>query len=452
MSRMVDEYIKEWKEKGFIIHPILPIQKRYLDDWEHRFFVIPAGRRSRKTLIGRNKLFTYAMHNKGRYFCGAPTRQQAKEIFWKPLKEMAQAITFLECKPSESDLLVTLLNGSEIKVIGLDEPARVEGQPWHGCHITEIPNVKAQAWAENIRPVLSDTGGFAILDGVPDFRFPHYEDMAFYASGGFIPDPVPGGVMAENPDDPEWVLYTWMSSDVLPAKEIEAAKRQLPEQIFRQEYEGCFVRIGGRVWHEYTDDNTTDIEFRADRETYLCFDFNVNPMTCVLVQHSSTDTEGNLIYTATNEFVFHDSNTSATASHVAQWLADRNFKSKLHITGDYAGTGRHPSAGISNYRIIEEIFNGKYSFERVRIRPTKAIQDRVNALNGMFRNAYGLRRMYVNPKHCEWLHKDLTRQTRKEDGQLNDEAGMIGHRSDALSYFAYNYFPLERREIQGGRL
>ena len=42
---------------------------------------------------------------------------------------------------------------NEICVVGFDKPERVEGQPWHGGHISEFPNLKPRAWKENISVV-----------------------------------------------------------------------------------------------------------------------------------------------------------------------------------------------------------------------------------------------------------------------------------------------------------
>ncbi len=42
--------------KPTVLHDLTPIQQEYYRDFEHRFFVIPAGRRSRKTLLGIAKI------------------------------------------------------------------------------------------------------------------------------------------------------------------------------------------------------------------------------------------------------------------------------------------------------------------------------------------------------------------------------------------------------------
>jgi hypothetical protein len=77
-----------------------------------------------------------------------------------------------------------------------------------------------------------------------------------------------------------------------------------------------------------------------------------------------------------------------------------------------------------------------------KTRRTKTVKDRVQALNAMFRNALGEIKMYVNPYKCPKLHKDLINVEWSESGfKLNSTNKDLTHASDALSYFAYNYYP-----------
>ena len=96
-----------------------------------RFPLVPAGRRSGKT--ERFKRFLVKRANKvaGIYFAAAPTHDQAKKIFWDDLKAMTLSTTHSK-QPSESNRIIFLNNGSEIHVIGLDKPQRIEGIPWTG--------------------------------------------------------------------------------------------------------------------------------------------------------------------------------------------------------------------------------------------------------------------------------------------------------------------------------
>jgi hypothetical protein len=174
--------------------------------------------------------------------------------------------------------------------------------------------------------------------------------------------------------------------------------------------------------------------------TYLCFDFNVNPMTCIVVQEIEHEK-----FAAVKEFVMHDSNTQATGETVAAYLKD--LKAFVEITGDATGRARRTIGGAGAYSdwiILERIFKNFNGYRMVVRKQNPTIRDRVNALNGMFINSYGEIRMYVNPNECPYLHKDLTRQAYRDDGTLND-TGNIGHRSDALGYFADNYFPIANK-------
>src|SRR5438128_733440 len=125
----------------------------------HRFNTVPAGRRSGKTERAKRKLvlkaITHAMPWAGRFFAGAPVRDQAKRIFWEDLKSLTPR-DVLAGIPSESELTIRYVNGSELVVIGMDKPERIEGQPWDGGVLDEYGNMKAAAWKSNVRPALSD--------------------------------------------------------------------------------------------------------------------------------------------------------------------------------------------------------------------------------------------------------------------------------------------------------
>ncbi|MBT3807652.1 MAG: hypothetical protein HOG03_24145, partial [Desulfobacula sp.] len=97
-----------------------------------RFKVIPAGRRSGKTCRFKRYVVKQAILNDGMpYFAAAPTRDQAKRIFWDDLKLLSFS-SLHERRPSETELTVYLNNGSSISVLGLDKPERIEGVFWAG--------------------------------------------------------------------------------------------------------------------------------------------------------------------------------------------------------------------------------------------------------------------------------------------------------------------------------
>lgn len=80
-----------------------------------------------------------------RYFAAAPANDQARRIYWDDLKALTPK-QWLAGKPNESRMIIKTIFGSQIEVVGLDKPERIEGSPWDGGIIDEIGNVKAGAW------------------------------------------------------------------------------------------------------------------------------------------------------------------------------------------------------------------------------------------------------------------------------------------------------------------
>ena len=413
------------------------LQDRLLKDKQHRFFVVPSGRRSRKTLIGKRKVFTSALRNPGhRYFHGAPTRAQAKAIFWDTLKSYTRPFWIKE--PSETDLVVTLLNHAEIHVIGLDKPQRVEGQPWNGCQITEFPDTKPGGWEANIRPVLSDTNGWAYLDGVPEGRN-HWYDLALYACGGAIPKSLPGeGSFIESPEDPEWAYYHWFSSDVLAPKEIDAAKRSMDERIFRQEYEGSFEGFDGLAYHAFGQWNL--VEPKAPdpkRPIIIAMDFNFDPMCSVAIQEEYIG--GRAVPRVIESFAFRNCDTDAACERILETLG-RDFV--YEIFPDPQANARTPHGpGKTDIALIRKGFSGARGFS-IKVKPAHPKRkDRLNAVNARLRNAAGDVGILIG-KNCKHLINDLQRCTMEEflNGNFSDHD--LGHVSDGLGYYIDYRFPV----------
>ena len=412
-------------------------QADYLIDWNHRFFILPSGRRSRKTLLSKTKIICFKGLEKPdcNYFLAAPTYQQAKRIFWNDLKNWAHY--FIKDK-SESELCVTLVNNTKIHVIGLDKPERVEGTPWDGCLIDETGNVKEQAWRENIRPVLSDTNGFALLTGVPEGRNWYY-DIALYAGGGFIPASYKTtGSFAENPNDKEWCYYHWFSSDVLSDHEIEAVKRELDERTYRQEYEGSFESYKGLAYWPFGKDNINPVEYNHVEHVHIGMDFNRNPMTATF-----SHVRNNRVYQFGEAYLNH-SNTYEMRDHLLELFRVKNCT----IYPDSTGKHESSNATMSDLGILTK---AGFKIKARSINPR--IKDRINAVNSKIMPANKVPCYFVDPS-CKYTVNDLNKVQTTDDGRedkTQESTGLV-HISSALGYMIAFLFPvknLKARVING---
>ncbi len=393
-----------------------------------RFPVIPAGRRSGKTERFKRFLSKEAMLNSNEmYFAAAPTHSQAKKIFWDDLKKF----TFSELHnkaPSESELKIFMPNGTEIHVIGLDKPQRIEGVAWTGGGIDEIADIKADAWEANIYPALNtvnptrpDYRAWCWLLGVPD-GLNHYYDMAQYA---------------QNSNDPEWGLFHWKSSEILPQDVIDAAKRSMSAKQYKQEYEASFETASGRIYEDYSTKNHTNEQIK-DHEQLLWFhDFNYTPLSSGVGVMRGQD-----IY-CLDEVIL----TSAVARQSANEFVEK-FKNhankKVVIYGDPAGRAGEKHGHASDYVEIKDVLrsNGWKFIDKVK-KAAPAIKDRQNSVRAKIMNAHGDVSLYVNVNKCPYIHKGLGTVQLKKGSTFQEEDGEYQHITTAIGYMCDVEFPTQ---------
>jgi len=380
------------------------------------------------------KVFYAAMTCPGtRYFHAAPTRKQAKEIFWEKLKTNTKDVWAR--RPMETDLKVFLINGSTIQIEGLDKPERIEGSEWDGGHITETGNTKHNFWTEHLRPCFSDTArvlngvqlGFCIFDGVPEGRN-HYYKMALSACGGVIPETKPiVGAFAENV---EWAYYGWFSSDVLNAKEIEQARKDMDERTFRQEMEGSFESYEGVLYYSFSRKNVNDVitKYLPDEPIYLSCDFNNSPMVWEVAQK-----QGDMGKYIDEVVLPHNAKTK---TNLYQFLERyKSHKNKvLYLTGDASGNFEDHRDHSTDYVII---VNGlrEHGWTVVNQVPASnpSINNRVNIGCSLFETIGGNSRVFINNK-CQYLIADLEQNESDGKGGKDKSDPMRTHASDCFDY------------------
>jgi hypothetical protein len=406
-----------------------------LRDSTARFNVVPAGRRSGKTENGKRIVIEKAIAESVemkwddyRYFMGAPTRDQAKRIFWNDLKKFTDGMRLKE--PRESDLCVTLLTGAEIWVIGLDKPQRIEGSPWNGGLLDEYGNMKPQAWPENIRPALSDREGWCIFTGVPEGRN-HYFDLA---NKGWK-------------DEEDWATFTWKSADILPAKEIESAKRDLDPLTFQQEYEASFINFEGRVYYPFLEaTHCAPLLYDPNQPLIFAFDFNVAPGTASILQEQCFPNGKTGTGVIGEVHIPRNSNTPAVCRKLlADW---GNHQGKVYCYGDATG-GAQGSAKVdgSDWDLIRKILKPTYG-DRLFIRVSSANppeKSRVNAVNARLLNTSEEIRLMVDPRKAPNVVRDFEGVTllKGGSGEIDKLATPeLTHLTDGIGYYIVYEFPV----------
>lgn len=436
------------------LRPYPPAQLAYARS-RHRFNVVPAGRRSGKTERAKRKLVRRALSvhelrhaETPRFFAAAPTHAQAKAIYWQDLKALTRP--FWAGRPSESELVIRLVTGAEIVVTGLDKPERIEGSPWDGGVLDEYANMRPSAWSENVRPALSDRHGWCDLIGVPEGRN-HYYDLYGRATAE----------QAEHGAASEWGAFSWVSADVLPAPEIEAARRDLDELTFQQEYEASFVNFEGRAYYSFTDANTARLRDRYDpaQPLIVCLDFNVAPGVAAVAQELPLPSGVTGTAVIGEVWIENNSNTPAVCRKlIADWGGHRG---RVEVFGDATG-GARGTAQVqgSDWDLAKQVlrrgdpsqglagFGDRVTFHIPPSNPAE--RARVNAMNSRCCAADGTRRLLVDPTSAPHVVRDLegVRTLKGGSGEIDKKADpKLTHVSDALGYYVAAQFPVVRNTL-----
>lgn len=409
-----------------------PVQLALVDAVSNgvRFPVVPAGRRSGKTERFKRFLSKQAMKNPNElYFAAAPTRDQVKKIFWDDLKAFTLSSTHLK-PPSESDLKIFMPNGSEIHLIGLDKPERIEGIAWTGGGIDEIANIKSDAWEANILPALNtvsplrpDYRAWCWLLGVPD-GLNHYYDMAQYA---------------ETSGDPQWQLFHWKSSEILPKDVIDSARRQMSAKQFKQEFEASFETASGRIYEDYGVDNHTTEEILPHEQLHWMHDQNYTPLSSAVGVIRDND-----LYLL-DEIVLISAVSRQSAEEFVEKYKDHKNK-HVKIYGDPAGRAGEKHGHASDYTDIEDVLKANgWRYTRNVKKSHPAIKDRQNSVRAKIRTADNKISLYVNVNKALYCHKGLgTVQLQKGSTFQEDQTNEHQHITTAIGYMVDFEWPTEK--------
>lgn len=411
-------------------------EQRRLWDSGARFRVVPSGRRSGKTEIAKRKLVKSALSASGdspAFFAAAPTRDQAKHIFWSNLKALSPP-HLLACRPFESTLTITYVNGAILRVVGMDKPERIEGVPWNGGVLDEYGNMKKKAWGESVRPALADRQGWCWLIGVPEGRN-HYYDI--YRA-------------AQADETGEWDTFWWKSADILPASEIEAAKRDLDELTYLQEFEGSFINFQGQAYYPFNEKDhcVRGLKYDDTQVLAFCFDFNVAPGVAAVCQEQMLP--NGLIGTGVigEVWIPQNSNTPAVCRKlIKDW---GNHKGKVIVYGDATGGARGTAkvAG-SDWDLVKEEFRSVFG-DRVRYKIKKANppeRSRLNAVNSRLKSRSGKVRLMVDSRKAPHVVKDFegVRLLEGGSGEVDKRATPeLTHLVDGLGYYIDREFPIKK--------
>jgi hypothetical protein len=381
----------------------------------HRFICVVAGRRFGKTHLSIRQLCYHAKDpDKTVWYC-APTYRQAKQIVWRKLKNKLQDLRWTK-KVNESELSIELKNGSIISLKGADNADSLRGVGLDYLVMDEFADIDPEAWFEVLRPTLADREGGALFIGTP-------KGLGNWAHELY-------NMPTEQPEQWSSYQFTTIEGGNVKPEEIEAARRDLDERTFRQEFLATFETYAGRIYYAFDRQNNVAELTELDLSViYIGIDFNIDPMSAVLAIR-----KGDTLYVF-DEIRMFSSNTQELVAEISA----RYPKSRIWAYPDPASRQRKTSAGgTTDLTILQNAgFVVKCPTSHTPVR------DRINAVNSRLKDSTGVRHLYISPK-CKYTIEGLERQTYKEGTVQPDKDSGYDHQMDALGYMVDYMFPIRK--------
>lgn len=354
------------------------------------------------------------------------------------------------CPPSlvrnimESELTIQLINGSELSVVGMDVPQRVEGRPLDFIDLDEYADMKEETWQENVRPALSTLGrpGEAWFTGVPAGRN-HFYKLS---------------TLSLDPKNEEWGTYHWKSDEILDPKEIAQAKMDMDPMQYAQEYEASFLNFEGRAYHPF--DRAIHVSkgilpYDKERPLIVCLDFNVTPGVAAIAQEHDIPGYGSITCFIGEVWIPSNSNTQLVCRRiVSDW---GTHTGEVYMYGDATG-GARGSAKVSgsDWDIVRDElkphFNERLKFRIQKSNPAERV--RINAVNARLMTADNKIHTLVSPI-CVHIIEDFEGVVLVEGGSGEIDKFIDKyktHISDALGYYIVQKFPLVREHLTLGSI
>jgi hypothetical protein len=318
-----------------------------------RFAVVVAHRRFGKTVAALNHLIREAVLNEKetpRYAYIAPTYGQAKRVAWDYLVKYT---TPLGGTNNISELRVDFW-GRRIQLYGSDNPDSLRGQFFDGVIIDEVGDQNPKIWTDIVRPALTDRKGWCLFIGTPKGHN-HFKELRD---------------RAEKEDG--WGLLEFKASEtgVVDETELKAAKNEMGEDKYRQEFECSFdAAVEGSYYGQMLNEleekkHMQEIPREELSRTFTAWDLGMGDSTSIWVAQ--------LVGSEVRLLDYYE-NHGVGLDHYVKWIKDNDYSKAEHILPHDVRV-RELGTGKSRLEMLED------SGLEVKIAPRMGLDDGIQAV------------------------------------------------------------------------
>jgi len=318
-----------------------------------RFGVVVAHRRMGKTVSAINHLIKDAVLNQRdapRYAYIAPTYGQAKRVAWDYLVKYVEPLGGTQ---NITELRVDFW-GRRIQLYGSDNPETLRGQYFDGVILDEIGDQNPKIWTDIVRPALADRKGWCLFIGTPKGHN-HFKELRD---------------RAEKEDG--WGLLEFKASEtgVVDDTELKAAKNEMGEDKYRQEFECSFdAAVEGSYYGQILNEleakkHMQEIPREELSRTFTAWDLGMGDSTSIWVAQ--------LVGTEVRLLDYYE-NHGVGLDHYVKWIKDNDYSKAEHILPHDVRV-RELGTGKSRLEMLEE------AGLEIKISPRMSLDDGIQAV------------------------------------------------------------------------
>ena len=213
-------------------------------------------RRSGKDKTVINAVISKMLDKVGTYYYFLPTYSQAKKVIWQGIDK--GGMKFLDHFPkeliekqNESEMRITLRNGSIFQVVGADNIDSIVGTNPIGVVFSEFPLMKQYVW-DYIRPILAENGGWVIFVYTPRGMNEGWKILQ----------------QAKQNKGWWWEVLTVDDTKAIPEEVLVQEKKEMPADLYDQEYYVKFIEGASSVFKRVKENVIDEKEGLNPRKRY----------------------------------------------------------------------------------------------------------------------------------------------------------------------------------------
>ena len=342
------------------------------------------------------------------------------------------------------DKIIRFFNGSEILFSALDDPEKFKSLNLHWAEIEEASQISDSSFKQLLGRLRNTYRG----KDWGDFRYRLFGHTNPQPDKGWIWQRFVEGVNGVKPINYRLILSPTTNNIYLPEHFIQSMKDSFDEEYYKINVLGEFGNYAsGLVVKNFTQDNIKELHYQTDLPLHLTWDFNVDPMSCILAHI----TDGKVFYF--DEFVLENTSTERTIKAVIDKY--KAHQGDIIINGDASGDNRSTQSEYSNYVIIQKALKVAFPKSKIKFRLRNfnpPIKNRIAAFNAKICNYNGERNIFIDPCCKKLLYNiynlkykvgtDIVDVPTYAQIKSDNSLKFLEHPFDAASYLVDYYFPI----------